>query len=77
MKALRHWNVQKSFGHYLGDRARAAPQNSEKRMGRQVELTRFVMVQPGRGRLLRPPGVAEPIDGMPTAISKVIQKLPR
>jgi hypothetical protein len=77
MKAPRHWNVQKSSGHYLGDHARAAPQNSEKRMGRQVELTWFVMVQSGRGRLLRPPRVAEPMDGMPTAIGKVIQKLPR
>jgi hypothetical protein len=28
MKVLRHWNVQKSCGNYLGDRARAAPQNS-------------------------------------------------
>src|SRR5260370_31255068 len=28
MKAPRHWNVQKSFGNYLGDRERAAPQNS-------------------------------------------------
>ncbi len=84
MKAPRHWNVQKSFGNYLGDRARAAPQNSGDgeaedaaasgisavgdgetgtRMRRQVELARLVMVKPGRGRLLRPPGVGEQMDG--------------
>src|SRR6202158_1948752 len=35
----------------------------KQRMRPQVELARLVMVKPGRGRLLRPPGVGEQMDG--------------